>query len=175
VREPVKRPERVLKYLARYTHRVAIANSRITALNDGMMTFKIKNRKENRKEQITIPAVEFIRRFLLHSLPKRFVRIRHYGFLANRYRSKNINAIRQLMGLSDLPEKQIASVEEMIVQRSRYGLASMPMLHSVLHARCPTGLSHEVPLFFMAGSAKPFRLARPKAVVSLKNNLSQIY
>ena len=126
VREPVKRPERVLKYLARYTHRVAIANSRITALNDGMMTFKIKNRKENREEQITIPAVEFIRRFLLHSLPKRFVRIRHYGFLANRYRSKNINAIRQLMGLSDLPEKQIASVEEMMRQLTGIDITVCP-------------------------------------------------
>ena len=82
VRDPVKRPEHVLEYLARYTHRVAIANSRITALKDGMVTFKIKNRKKKRTEQITITAVEFIRRFLLHSLPRRFVRIRHYGFLA---------------------------------------------------------------------------------------------
>ena len=69
VRDPVKNPEHVLEYLARYTHRVAIANSRITALEDGCVTFKIKNRKKNRKEQMTISAVEFIRRFYLHSLP----------------------------------------------------------------------------------------------------------
>ncbi len=116
VRNPVKSPEHVLNYLARYTHRVAIANSRIVALKDGMVTFKIKNRLKNRTEQITITAVEFIRRFLIHSLPKRFVRIRHYGFLANRNRSKNINTIRRLMGLSDLPEKQAASVEKMMRQ-----------------------------------------------------------
>ena len=129
VRKPVKSPEHVLKYLARYTHRVAIANSRITALNDGMVTFKIKNRKENRQEQITISAVEFIRRFLLHSLPRGFVRIRHYGFLANRNRSKNINAIRQLMGLSDLPEKQIASVEEMMRQLTGIDITVCPCCH----------------------------------------------
>ncbi len=116
VRDPVKRPEHVLEYLARYTHRVAIANSRILALKDGMVTFNIKNRKKNRTEQITITAVEFIRRFLLHSLPKRFVRIRHYGYLANRNRSANLSNIRQLMGLPDPPKKQMASVEEMMQQ-----------------------------------------------------------
>jgi len=126
VRDPVKRPEHVLEYMARYTHRVAIANSRIMTLKDGMVTFKIKNRKKNRTEQITITAVEFIRRFLLHSLPKRFVRIRHYGFLANRNRSANLNTIRQLMGLSDPPEKQIASVEEMMRQLTGVDITVCP-------------------------------------------------
>jgi len=126
VRDPVKRPEHVLEYLARYTHRVAIANSRITAFKDGMVTFKIKNRKKNRTEQITITAVEFIRRFLLHSLPKRFVRIRHYGFLANRNRSANLSTIRQLMGLSDPPEKQITSVEEMMRQLTGIDITVCP-------------------------------------------------
>jgi len=116
VRDPVKNPEHVLEYLARYTHRVAIANSRITELKDGMLTFKIKNRKKNRSEQVTITAVEFIRRFLLHSLPKRFVRIRHYGFLANRNRSTNLDSIRQLMGLPHPSKRQMASVEEMMQQ-----------------------------------------------------------
>jgi hypothetical protein len=88
VRDPVKRPDYVSEYLARYTHRVAIANSRIKALKDGMVTFTAKNRKKNCTELITIDAVEFIRRFLLHSLPKRFVKIRYYGFLANRNRKK---------------------------------------------------------------------------------------
>jgi hypothetical protein len=101
VRDPVNNPQHVLEYLARYTHRVAIANSRIKALKDGMVTFTYKNRKKERTEALTITAVAFIRRFLLHSLPKRFVRIRHYGFLANRYRSMNLAAIRRLM---DLPE-----------------------------------------------------------------------
>ena len=116
VRDPVKRSEQVLEYLARYTHRVAIANSRIKKLEDGMVSFTIKNRKKQRTETITITAVEFIRRFLLHSLPSGFVRIRHYGFLANRNRSTNLNCIRQLMGLSPPSEKEITSVEEMMLK-----------------------------------------------------------
>jgi len=146
VRDPVKKPEHVLEYLARYTHRVAIANSRIMALKDGMVTFKIKNRKKNRTEQITITAVAFIRRFLLHSLPKRFVRIRHYGFLANRNRSANLNSIRQLMGLSDPTEKQIASVEEMMRQ-----------LTGVDITVCPCCRKGRMQLLFEI----PERLARP--------------
>ena len=129
VRDPVKRPEHVLEYLARYTHRVAIANSRITALKDGMVTFTIKNRKKGRTEQITITAVEFIRRFLLHSLPKRFVRIRHYGFLANRNRSQNLSAIRGLMGVSDPAEKQIASVEDMMQKLTGIDISLCPGCH----------------------------------------------
>jgi len=126
VRDPVKNPEHVLEYLARYTHRVAIANSRITALKDGMVTFKINNRKKNRTEQITITAVKFIHRFLLHSLPKGFVRIRYYGFLANRYRSANLNTIRKLMGSSVPPEKQVASVKEMMLQLTGIDITTCP-------------------------------------------------
>ena len=114
VRNPVKNPEHVLEYLARYTHRVAIANSRIKAIKEGTVTFTAKNRKKNKTESVTITAVKFIRRFLLHSLPKGFVRIRHYGYLANRNRSENLNTIRRLMGLSAPPEKEMASLEEMM-------------------------------------------------------------
>jgi len=92
-------------YLARYTHRVAIANSRIKKLENGMVTFTFKNRKKERTEAITTTAVEFIRRFLLHSLPKGFVRIRQYGFMANRHRNENLNSIRQLIGVS-APDKK---------------------------------------------------------------------
>jgi hypothetical protein len=129
VRDPVKDPEHVLEYLARYTHRVAIANSRITALKDGCVTFKIKNRKKNRKEQVTIPAVEFIRRFLMHSLPGGFVRIRHYGFLANRNRSQNLKAIRKLMGLSDSHKTPIPSFEEMVCQLTGTDITECPCCH----------------------------------------------
>jgi hypothetical protein len=93
---------------------VAIAKSRIKALKDGMVSFTAKNRKKNRTELITISAVEFIRRFLLHSLPKRFVKIRHYGFLANRNRAKNLKTIRLLMGLDTPTTKDIAPLEEMM-------------------------------------------------------------
>jgi len=154
VRDPVKRPEHVLEYLARYTHRVAIANSRITALKHGMVTFSIKNRKKKRTEQITITAVEFIRRFLLHSLPRRFVRIRHYGFLANRNRSANLNTIRQLMGLSEPPEKQIASVEEMMRELTGIDITVCPCCHKgrmQLYLEIPKGVARPPnPLAFVA-------------------------
>jgi hypothetical protein len=114
VGDPVKRPDYVLEYLARYTHRVAIANSRIKTLKDGMVTFTAKNRKKNCTEPITISAVEFIRRFLLHSLPKRFVKIRHYGFLANRNRTKNLKTIRALMGFTARAAKTTLMLEQMM-------------------------------------------------------------
>ena len=114
VRDPVKNPEHVLEYLARYTHRVAIANSRIKAIKEDMVTFTAKNRKKNKTEPVTITAVEFIRRFLLHSLPKGFVRIRHYGFLANRNRTANLNTIRLLMRVSAPAKKETTPLEEMM-------------------------------------------------------------
>jgi hypothetical protein len=129
VRDSVNNPEHLLEYLARYTHRVAIANSRILSLKNGMVTFKAKNRKKNRKEQVTISAVEFIRRFLLHSLPEGFVRIRHYGFLANRNRSANLKTIRQLIGLPDPPEKQIASVAHIMLKLTGIDIALCPCCH----------------------------------------------
>ena len=154
VRDPVKRPEHVLQYMARYTHRVAIANSRITALKDGRVTFSIKNRKKDRAERITITAVEFIRRFLLHSLPRGFVRIRHYGFLANRNRSANLNAIRQLMGLSLLSEKPNATVEEMMQKLTGTDITVCPCCHKgkmQLYLEIPTGLARPPnPLAFVA-------------------------
>ena len=127
VREPVKRPERVIDYLARYTHRVAIANSRIKKLENGMVSFTAKNRKKQRIDTITITAVEFIRRFLLHSLPRGFVRIRHYGFLANRNRNENLNSIRrELMGFSVHSEKEVASIEEMMLQLTGVDITVCP-------------------------------------------------
>jgi hypothetical protein len=126
VREPVKRPERVIEYLARYTHRVAIANSRIKKLENSMVSFTAKNRKKQRIDTITITAVEFIRRFLLHSLPRGFVRIRHYGFLANRNRNENLNAIRQLMGFSNHCEKEVASIEEIMLQLTGVDITVCP-------------------------------------------------
>jgi hypothetical protein len=125
---------------------VAIANSRITALKDGMVTFTSKIRKENRTEQITVTAVEFIHRFLLHSLPKGFVRIRHYGFLANRDRSQKLTAIRHLIGLSDPSGKCISTVEQMIKQLTGIDISVCP--------RCQKGKMH---LFWQM----PKGMARP--------------
>jgi hypothetical protein len=96
------------------------------ALKDGMVTFTFKNRKKERTEALTITAVEFIRRFLLHSLPKRFVRIRHYGFLANRNRSTNLAAIRRLMALPEPSDAPVTPVEGLLRQLTGIDITVCP-------------------------------------------------
>lgn len=98
VKPPFGGARQVLKYLARYTHRVAISNHRLISLDAGMVTFSWKDYADaNRKRAMTLDAVEFIRRFLLHVLPKGFMRIRYYGFLANRDRDHRLDAVRSLL------------------------------------------------------------------------------
>ena len=98
-KRPFGGPEQVLKYLARYTHRVAISNERLVALTDGQVTFGWKDYAHgNVQKQMTLSAVEFTRRFLLHVLPRGFVRIRHYGFLANRLRQEKLALCKRLLG-----------------------------------------------------------------------------
>jgi Putative transposase/Transposase zinc-binding domain len=96
---PFGGPHQVLKYLARYTHRVAISNHRLLSLADGKVTFRYKDyAQQGRSREMTLHAVEFLRRFLLHVLPKGFMRIRYYGFLSNRDRSQKIQRVRALLG-----------------------------------------------------------------------------
>jgi hypothetical protein len=118
-KEPMNRPEWVLDYLGRYTHRIAISNHRICGFSNGHVTFTVKNRERNATEKVTLDAVEFIRRFLLHVVPKRFVRIRHYGILANRCKKKSIAVCRTLMGLNpELPPVDKKSVSEIMLERT---------------------------------------------------------
>jgi hypothetical protein len=98
-------PEQVLKYLARYTHRVAISNRRLVALEEGEVTFHWKSYADGGGQKtMTLKATEFIRRFLLHVLPTGFVRIRHYGFLANRECREKLAQCRALLGVEATPE-----------------------------------------------------------------------
>jgi hypothetical protein len=98
---PFGGPRQVLKYLARYTHRVAISNQRLISLEDGRVTFRWKNyARASEPATMTLKAEEFIRRFLLHVLPKGFVKIRHFGFLANRGRRDNVLLCRELLAAS---------------------------------------------------------------------------
>lgn len=91
-------PRQVLQYLARYTHRVAISNGRLLALEHGQVRFRWRDSQDhNQMKETSLDAVEFIRRFLLHVLPSGFVKIRHYGFLSNRNRKKIIQQCRQLL------------------------------------------------------------------------------
>jgi hypothetical protein len=97
-KEPLRTPQHVLQYLARSTHRVAISNQRLVALEQGKVTFRWKDYKQgNAIRLLTLDAVEFIRRFLLHVLPRGFQRIRHFGFLANRVRQATLAVCRALL------------------------------------------------------------------------------
>lgn len=97
-KKPFGGPEHVLQYLARYTHRVAISNHRLIAFENGQVTFRWKDYTHgNKKRKMTLAADEFLRRFLLHILPRGFVRIRHFGFLANRSRATLIPLCRKLL------------------------------------------------------------------------------
>ena len=97
---PFAGPQQVLAYLARYTHRVAIANSRLLALKDGGVRFRWTDyRHPGQRKVMTLTAAEFIRRFLLHVLPDSFHRIRHYGYLANGHRAAKLARCRQLLAV----------------------------------------------------------------------------
>jgi len=103
---PWKSPEHALKYLARYTHRVAIANGRLQSIDDGQVAFRYKDyRRRRRQRTLTLAATEFIRRFMMHVLPSGFVRIRYYGFLANAHRQEQLRKIRNLL---DAPQPTTA-------------------------------------------------------------------
>jgi hypothetical protein len=97
-------PKQVLRYLGRYTHRVAISNHRLLSFDGERVTFRWKDYAHgNQPCQMTLTATEFLRRFFLHVLPKGFVRIRHFGFLANRFRARRVELCRQLLANDSLP------------------------------------------------------------------------
>ena len=101
---PFNGPQQVLRYLGRYTHRVAISNHRLLAFDDNNVTFRWRDYAHgNVQRTMTISAEEFIRRFLLHVLPKGFVRIRHFGFMANYQRSSSFKLCRLLLAMAPLP------------------------------------------------------------------------
>jgi hypothetical protein len=113
--------EHVLTYLARYTHRVAISNHRLVALQDGQVTFRFKDHKRRGQMRTqTLAAVEFLRRFCLHILPKGLHKIRYFGFMANRYRQAKLDHCRTLLGPSiDALTTNITAAGESHLESSR--------------------------------------------------------
>jgi len=95
---PFDDPEHVLQYLARYTHRIAISNHRLQSVEDQAVTFRYRDYRSLRVRSLALSLGEFTRRFLLHVLPKGFVRIRHYGFLANGCRARLLSSCRRALG-----------------------------------------------------------------------------
>jgi len=125
-KRPFGGPEQVLKYLARYTHRVAISNQRLLSLEEGRVTFEWKDYAAGgHTKTMTLEAVEFIRRFLLHVLPSGFVHIRHFGFLANRNRREKLALCRSLQPAplmvtetsADTPGSRGSTTEELLSRR----------------------------------------------------------
>jgi hypothetical protein len=106
---PFGGPDKVLEYLSRYTHRVAISNRRLRAIADGRVTFAYRDRRDgNQLKELTLAAPEFIRRFLLHVTPPGLCRIRHYGFLSNRCKEEQLPRCRELLGQSPPPRAEPA-------------------------------------------------------------------
>jgi Putative transposase len=104
---PFGGPEQVLKYLAQYTHRVAIGNHRLLSFENGMIRFRYKDYAHgNRNRVMTLSALEFVRRLLLHVLPTGFMRIRHYGIQANRHRREKLALCRQLLSSETTAESE---------------------------------------------------------------------
>jgi predicted Zn-ribbon and HTH transcriptional regulator len=127
-KKPFGSPAHVLDYLGRYTHRVALSNNRIRAIHNGEVTFAYRDRKnQDRRKLMTLDAEEFIRRFLLHVIPKGFIRVRHYGFLANHSKDCLSNC-RQLIGLTPAPPPPLQrSVEELMLALTGIDIHRCPL------------------------------------------------
>jgi hypothetical protein len=125
-KKPFKSPWHVLRYLGRYTHRVAISNQRLVSFQDGRVTFQWRDYKEdNHTKLMTLDASEFIRRFLLHVLPYQFVKIRHYGILSNRNRNRKLRLCQKLT-LSKIRESQKLSLTELLFKLTGLDLRVCP-------------------------------------------------
>jgi hypothetical protein len=127
-KRPFGGPEQVLAYLGRYTHRVAIANSRLLSLNDGHVRFRWRDyRHRNKNKVMMLSADEFIRRFLLHTLPDGFHRIRHFGFLANGHRVAKLALIREILAFEPpAPALIAADYRERTKQLTGYAIDICP-------------------------------------------------
>jgi len=124
---PFGSPEQVLTYLGRYTHRVAIANSRLVSADETSVTFRWRDyRHGNAPRLMSLGPHEFIRRFLLHCLPDGFHRIRHYGFLANGCRRARLVTIRQLLAVAPVLDHEAGNIALPLPQRPRFDPTACP-------------------------------------------------
>lgn len=155
---PFGGPAQVLKYLARYTHRVAISNYRLLSFAENRVTFSYKDYAAgNVSKTMTLEAREFTRRFLLHVLPKGFVRIRHYGYLANRDRHAKLELCRQRIAQSDVPsssEPQLPVSDQTRMEESfRCPVCRKGKMKRIEVSTIPTAALREVALVFWANSS----------------------
>ena len=157
---PFAGPEQVLRYLARYTHRIAISNDRLESIEHGQVTFRWRDRAHgNQSKRMTLDAGEFLRRFLLHLLPPGFMRIRHYGLLANASRKASIRISKQLLdgkiGSSAPPEQTKETWQELLLRVTGIDATLCPQCSTghlrILHRISPFRSS----AFFLPSSRAP--------------------
>jgi len=149
---PFGGPQHVLEYLGRYTHRVAISNRRLLALQDGQVSFEWKDyRDAGKSKAMTVSAEEFIRRFLQHVVPSGFQRIRYYGFLANCHRTAKLTLCRQLLA---------TACSQLLPQPAdcRDFLAALTSTNLRLCPQCRKGILSRVPFFPPWHRPVPLRL-----------------
>ena len=160
---PMGGPAQVLKYLGRYTHRIAISNRRILSIADGRVTFKYKDRQHNDQEKVlTLDAEEFVRRFLLHVLPAGFHKIRHYGLLAARNRRTKLLAAQLRLA----PEAQSQFPDSgTVVTEQPTARPCCPVCGSSEWVK----LEDLPPKVFRANMLRPTARAPPKQPVPLSN------
>jgi len=135
---PFSSAEHVLEYLGRYTHRVAISNNRIVALENGYVVFKWRDYRDNNKQKfMTVTAEEFIRRFLMHVLPSKFVKIRHYGFLSNRNRVTKLKRCKRILKVTIKKKEDISklSIAELLFKLTGIDLNKCPCCNGRMETR----------------------------------------
>jgi predicted Zn-ribbon and HTH transcriptional regulator len=126
-KRPFAGPEQVLEYLGRYTHRVAITNNRIISIDNGMVTFTYRDRQDNNEiKTMSLTADKFIRRFLLHILPRGFMKIRYFGFLAHTNKRHAVALIRRLLGVNTNAEKTKETIPEMMLRLTGSDITCCP-------------------------------------------------
>jgi len=126
-KRPFAGPKQVLDYLGRYTHRVAITNNRIISIDNGTVTFTYRDRHDNNTiKPMDLTADEFIRRFLLHVLPRGFMKIRYFGFLAHTNKKQAVSLIRRLLGVTTNLEKTKETIPEMMLRLTGTDITCCP-------------------------------------------------
>jgi len=131
-KKPFGSPQTVLDYLGRYTHRVALSNDRILNVQNGLVTLSYRDRKDgDRKKALPLETHEFIRRFLLHVLPEGFMRVRHFGFLANRSKKQALTQCRKLLGANPASlQNPSESAKDLLLRITGIDLNCCPSCHN---------------------------------------------
>ena len=146
---PFTSPEQTLEYLGRYTHRVALSNDRIVRMEGDQITFRYRDSANKRVRLMTLSANEFIRRFLLHVLPSRFVKIRHYGIMSTRNRQTKLARCKELLGCSPTPPSPQAKIDwqERLLQLTGWDPGAC--------TSCGQGRMHSVQVLYPVGQRAP--------------------